>query len=357
MIIILLIVLLVVILTSIRIVQQEHIAIVERLGQYHGSWGAGIHFLIPGFDKIRKDISLKEQTYDFPESTMITKDNIVVKVDSVVYMKVMDPKKYYYGIEDPVFGVSNLTTTTLRSIVGSKTFDELLNSRDAVNSKMTEEIDSATDEWGIKVRSVELKKIEASKEVRETMQKDMTAERQKRATILEAQAHQQSVVTAAEGEKKAKILAAEAEKEARIALAEGEAEALRLVYEAQAQGLKLISDINVTPQVLALKKYEALADIADGNATKIYMPADLSSEVTKAGIFGEALGIGDAIPVTKKSKEETSNANVLADHIGTGEDHCQNVSDSHKSDVNQIKTEAARQREVLPDTISTDIYE
>lgn len=206
--IVILIILAVIVLANVRTVHQGHVQIVERLGKFHDAWGAGLHVKVPFIDAVRKDVSLKEQTYDFPESQMITKDNIVIVVDSVVYSKVFDAQKYYYGIEDPVFGIENLTTTTLRSIVGSKNFDELLNGRDAINAQLKQEIDSATDPWGISITRVEVKKLQASREVQETMQKEMTAERNKRATILDAEAHQKSIITAAEGDKKAAILAA-----------------------------------------------------------------------------------------------------------------------------------------------------
>lgn len=203
--IVILIILAVIVLANVRTVHQGHVQIVERLGKFHDAWGAGLHVKVPFIDAVRKDVSLKEQTYDFPESQMITKDNIVIVVDSVVYSKVFDAQKYYYGIEDPVFGIENLTTTTLRSIVGSKNFDELLNGRDAINAQLKQEIDSATDPWGISITRVEVKKLQASREVQETMQKEMTAERNKRATILDAEAHQKSIITAAEGDKKAAI--------------------------------------------------------------------------------------------------------------------------------------------------------
>ena len=243
--IVILIILAVIVLANVRTVHQGHVQIVERLGKFHDAWGAGLHVKVPFIDAVRKDVSLKEQTYDFPESQMITKDNIVIVVDSVVYSKVFDAQKYYYGIEDPVFGIENLTTTTLRSIVGSKNFDELLNGRDAINAQLKQEIDSATDPWGISITRVEVKKLQASREVQETMQKEMTAERNKRATILDAEAHQKSIITAAEGDKKAAILAAEAQAESTIKKAEADAEAIRKVAEARAMMLlrKLLTEM------------------------------------------------------------------------------------------------------------------
>lgn len=320
----LLIVLAIIIICNVRTVHQEHVVIVERFGKFHTAWNAGLHVKIPFIDSIRKDVSLKEQTYDFPESRMITRDNIMVMVDSVVYTKVFDAHKYYYGIEDPVFGIENLTATALRSIVGSKTFDELLNSREEINQKITAEIDEATDAWGIKVKSVELKKIEASHEVQETMQKEMTAEREKRATILNAQAHQESVIATAEGDKRAQVLAAEAQAESIRIKAEADAAAIKLVADAKAYEAKALSEVVGSKGVIALKGYESLGDIADGNATKIYMPADLTGSVAKAGLLGEAFKDGQTEPLKKVQPKQSS------------VDACATSNPAHKNDAAQV---------------------
>lgn len=318
------VILLVIILCNVRTVQQEHVVIVERFGKFHTAWDAGLHVKVPLIDAIRKDISLKEQTYDFPEAKMITKDNIMVMVDSVVYAKVFDANKYYYGIENPIFGIENLTATTLRSIVGSKTFDELLNSREEINQKITAEIDTATDAWGIKVKSVELKKIEASHEVQETMQKEMTAEREKRATILNAQAHQESVVATAEGDKRARVLTAQAQADSIRIKAEAEAEAIRMVADAKAYEAKVLGEVVGAKGIVALKGYESLSSIANGNATKIYIPADLTSSVTQAGIFGEAFRDGQKEPAGKPDQQKLP------------KDACATRNPAHKEDAAEV---------------------
>lgn len=320
----LVIVVLALIFVNIRIVPQEHAYIIERLGKYHDTWFAGLHVKIPFIDNIVNKISLKEQVFDFPPQPVITKDNVSVKVDSVVFSKVFDPQKYTYGVENPIAGLQNLSATTLRSIIGGMELDTTLASREIINSQMEAILDEATDPWGIKVTRVELKNIDPPREIEEVMARQMTAERERRKTVLEAQAHQESVVARAEGDKKAKVLAAEAEKEAKIALAQGEAESIRLVYEAQAQGLEKLREAHIDESVLRLKGLEALRDVADGRATKIYMPTDISKVVSTLGIVSESLGIGDATPVNKEAKpkprfesdpcldEESSDENIIA---------------------------------------------
>ncbi|MBO5514136.1 MAG: SPFH/Band 7/PHB domain protein, partial [Mogibacterium sp.] len=222
-ILIILFVVLVIIIRNVRIVPQEHAYVIERLGKFQTIWYAGIHVKIPFIDNIVNKISLKEQVFDFPPQPVITKDNVSVKVDSVVFAKIFDPQKYTYGVENPIAGLQNLSATTLRSIIGGMELDTTLSSREAINSQMEAILDEATDPWGIKVTRVELKNIDPPSEIEEVMTKQMRAERERRQTVLEAQAHQESVVSRAEGDKKAKVLAAEAEKEAKIALAQGEA--------------------------------------------------------------------------------------------------------------------------------------
>ena len=290
------------IVANIRIVPQEHAYIIERLGKFKTVWYAGLHVKIPVIDNIVNRISLKEQVFDFPPQPVITKDNVSVKVDSVVFSKVFDPQKYTYGVENPIAVLQNLSATTLRSIIGGMELDTTLSSRETINSQMEAILDQATDPWGIKVNRVELKNIDPPPAIEEVMTKQMRAERERRQTVLEAQAHQESVVSRAEGDKRAKVLAAEAEKEAKIALAQGEAESIRLVYEAQAQGLEKLREAHIDESVLRLKGLEALRDVADGRATKIYMPTDITKVVSTLGVVSESLGIGDSTPVDKSPK-------------------------------------------------------
>lgn len=307
-ILVLVFILLVIVVLNVRIVPQEHAYIIERLGKFKTVWYAGIHVKIPFFDQIVNKISLKEQVFDFPPQPVITKDNVSVKVDSVVFSKVFDPQKYTYGVENPIAGLQNLSATTLRSIIGGMELDTTLSSREAINSQMEAILDEATDPWGIKVNRVELKNIDPPKEIEEVMTKQMRAERERRQTVLEAQAHQESVVSRAEGDKKAKVLAAEAEKEAKIALAQGEAESIRLVYEAQADGLEKLKEARIDEGVLRLKGLEALRDVADGRATKIYMPTDITKAVSTLGIVAESLGIGDASSIDTSTKPAPAKA-------------------------------------------------
>lgn len=295
------------IIGSIRIVPQQHVYIVERLGKYHGSMDAGIHFIVPFIDIVVKKISLKEQVLDFPPQSVITKDNVTMKIDSVVFAKVFDPKLYTYGVENPILGLQNLSATTLRNIIGDMELDQTLSSRDKINGRLQTILDEATDAWGLKVTRVELKNITPPKEIENVMTTQMRAERERRQTVLEAQAHQESVVSRAEGDKKAKILAAEAEKEAQIALAEGKARSIELVYQAEAEGLRMLNESNPSAGVLKLKSLEALKNVSNGKATKIFMPTDIMDSVATLGVAGEALGIGDATkiaPINPKKKEK-----------------------------------------------------
>ncbi len=288
---------------ALHVVPQQTVYIVERLGKYKHSWEAGLHIKIPVIDRIASKVSIKEQVLDFPPQGVITKDNITMRVDSVVFMKVFSPKEYTYGVENAILGIENLVATNLRNVIGELTLDEALTSRDRINAKMSEAIDTATDPWGIKINRVELKDIMPPQEITDAMSKEMKAEREKRQAILEAQAHKDSIITRSEGDKQSKILQAEAEKEAQIALAKGKAEAIKMVYEAEAQGLEKLASSHVTESVLKLKGLEALKDVADGNATKIFMPSDISSVVESLGILGESIGIGDHIPPHPKLKK------------------------------------------------------
>ena len=284
----------VLVVLNVRIVPQAESFVIERLGKYKCTWTAGIHIKVPFIERIARKVSLKEQVLDFPPQPVITKDNVTMQIDSVVFMRVFDSQLYTYGIENPIAGLQNLSATTLRNIIGDMELDQTLTSREAINGQMQAILDEATDPWGIKVTRVEIKNIQPPAEIEEVMTKQMRAERERRQTVLEAQAHQEAVVSRAEGDKRAKILAAEAEKDARIALAEGEAKSLLLVAQAKADGLAMLRDVKITDPVLKYKSIEALKDMADGQATKIYMPAELSHLVAGLEVAGEALA--DAKP-------------------------------------------------------------
>ena len=299
--IVILVIIIVFLANQIRIVPQQACYIIERLGKYSTTWEAGLHVKVPVIDKIVKKISIKEQVYDFPPQDVITKDNVTISIDSVVYASVFDPKLYTYGIEKPITGLQNLTATTLRSIIGAMELDQTLSSRADINRQMQDVLDEATDEWGIKVSRVEVKNIKPPKEIEEVMTKQMRAERERRQTVLEAQAHKESVVSRAEGDKQAKLLDAEAERDAKIALAKGQAEAIRLVYEAEAEGLRRLAESGVNENILRLKSIEAMKDVAD--ATKIFIPNNLAEGVGPATIAGEAFW-----GATKEPKKEFSNA-------------------------------------------------
>lgn len=300
--IIILVILLWLFLANVRIVPQAQAYVIETLGKYTVTWQAGLHFKIPFVQRISQKVSLKEICCDFKPQPVITKDNVTMMIDSVVFCKVFDPKLYAYGVVQPLMALENLSATTLRSIIGDMELDETLTSREIINQKLLVILDKLTDPWGIKVTTVEIKNIQPPQEIEEVMSKQMRAERERRQTVLEAQAHQEAVVKRAEGDKQAKILAAEAEKEAQIALAEGKARSIELTYAAEAEGLKKLEESGFSSRVLRLKGIEALKDVSDGRATKIYLPSDLSSVLSSLGIAGEALGIGDAMPIDKSPK-------------------------------------------------------
>ncbi len=306
-------------IANIRIVPQGYAYVLESFGRYKTTWEAGLHMKIPVVDRIVKKISLKEQVLDFPPQPVITKDNVTMLIDSVVFERVFDPRLYTYGVENPIAGLQNLAATTLRNIIGELELDQTLTSRDQINQRLEAVLDDATDNWGIKVTRVELKNIQPPKEIEEVMTKQMRAERERRQTVLEAKAHQEAVVSRAEGDKKAKILAAEAERDAQIALAEGRARSIRMVYEAEAEGLKMLRDANISEPVLKLKGMEALKTVSDGRATKIYMPTDLTGVVSTLGVIGESLGIGDATAIDKTPKPAApSAADDCCDDNGRG---------------------------------------
>lgn len=320
--IIVLVVLIAIILPCLRIVPQEHVMIIERLGKYHAKWDAGLHIKAPIIDRIVKKVSLKEQVCDFPPQPVITKDNVTMQIDSVVFIRIFDPKAYVYGIENAIMGLSNLTATTLRSVVGEMLLDDTLSNRESINGKMQVALDEATDPWGIKVVRVEVKNIKPPAEIEEVMTKQMRAERERRETVLQAEAHQESIVKRAEGDKRAKVLAAEAERDAQIAIAQGKAESVRLVYQAEADGLAMLKGANVSETVLKLKGLDALKYVADGRSTKIFMPNDLSGVVTSLGVISESLGIGDHTPIDRSEKAEyTPSADPCMDEYSSPETH------------------------------------
>ncbi len=287
--IILLILIAVLCAASIRIVQQAKAYVIERLGAYQTTWGVGIHFLIPFIDRIAKIVSLKEQVADFPPQPVITKDNVTMQIDTVVYFQVTDPKLYTYGIEQPMIAIENLSATTLRNIIGELELDECLTSRDVINTKMRSILDEATDPWGIKVNRVELKNILPPEAIRNAMEKQMKAERERREAILRAEGEKQSAILEAEGEKEAAILRADAAKQQKILEAQGEAEALLTVQKANAEGLRMLNDAAPSEAVLRLRSLEAFAAAADGQATKIIIPSEIQ------GMAGLANGLKESL--------------------------------------------------------------
>ena len=267
----------VLIITNIRIVSQSNAFVIERLGAYHGTWNVGLHVKMPFLDRIAKKVSLKEKVFDFPPQPVITRDNVTMMIDTVVYFQITDPKLYTYGVEQPINALENLSATTLRNIIGELELDESLTSRDVINTKMRSILDEATDPWGIKVNRVEVKNIEPPQAIRDAMEKQMKAERERREQILIAEGHKQSAILEAEGQKQALILQAEAQKESAIQKAKGEAEAIREVQQAKAEGLKMLKEAGMDSAVLKLRSLEAFEKAADGQATKIIVPSDLQS--------------------------------------------------------------------------------
>ena len=305
------IIILIVISSCIKVVPQAHAVILERLGGYKATWGVGIHFKMPFIDKTVKKMSLKEQVVDFPPQPVITKDNVTMKIDTVIYYQITDPKLYTYGVEYPIMAIENLTATTLRNIIGELELDQTLTSREIINAKMRVQLDEATDPWGIKVNRVELKNIIPPAEIQNAMEKQMKAERERRemetraegekqasitvaegkkqSAILEAEAEKEAAILRAEAEKAAAILKAEAQKEATIREAEGEAEAIRAVQNANAEGIRAIKEAGADEAVLTMKSLEAFAKAADGKATKIIIPSDIQGI---AGLAKSVVEIG-----------------------------------------------------------------
>ena len=278
---------LIIIFKAIKIVPESRVYIIEKLGKYDQSLSSGLNFINPFFDRVARAVSLKEQVVDFPPQPVITKDNATMQIDTIIYFQITDPKLYTYGIERPISAIENLTATTLRNIIGDMTVDQTLTSRDVINTNMRVELDEATDPWGIKVNRVELKSIIPPADIRSAMEKEMKAEREKRANILEAQAKRESAILVAEGEKQAAILRAEAKKEQAIKEAEGEAEAILSIQRAKAEALRLLNEAKPTPEVLSLKGMEAFEKAADGNATKIIVPANFQNLASTITAFAE----------------------------------------------------------------------
>ena len=286
-----------VIIANIKIVPQAHAFVVERLGAFHAAWGTGLHIKIPFIDRIARKVSLKEQVIDFPPQPVITKDNVTMQIDTVVYFQITDPKLYAYGVENPISAIENLSATTLRNIIGEMELDHTLTSRDVINSKIRVILDEATDPWGIKVNRVELKNIIPPKEIQDSMEKQMKAERERRAKILDAEGEKRSAILIAEGQKESAVLRADAVKETKIREAQGEAEAILTVQKARAEAIRMMNEANPGDQVIALKSLEAFEKAADGKATKIIVPSNIQ------GLAGLALSVKELMSSEEKPKK------------------------------------------------------
>ena len=299
-ILVLVFILILIIATNVRVVPQARAYVIERLGGYHSTWSVGLHFKIPFIDKVAKRVNLKEQVADFPPQPVITKDNVTMQIDTVVFFQITDPKLFAYGVDNPIMAIEKLTATTLRNIIGDMELDHTLTSREIINTKMRSALDVATDPWGIKVNRVELKNIIPPEAIRNAMEKQMKAERERREAILRAEGEKKSTVLVAEGkkesaileaeaEKQAAILRAEAEKERKIREAEGQAEAIRVVQQANAEGIRMLKEAGADEAVLTIKKLEAFEKAANGNATKIIIPSEIQSVAGLAKSVGEIL--------------------------------------------------------------------
>ncbi len=286
----------VLIVSCIKIVPQANSYIVERLGGFHAAWGVGLHFKVPFIDKVAKRVNLKEHVVDFPPQPVITKDNVTMQIDTVVYYQITDPKSYTYGVERPMMAIENLTATTLRNIIGDLELDETLTSRDTVNTKMRTILDEATDPWGIKINRVELKNILPPREIQDAMEKQMKAERERRESILIAEGSKKSAILLAEGEKESAILRAEAKKQAAIKEAEGEAAAILTVQTAIAEGIKKINEANPSDSYISLKALESFEKVGDGKSTKIIIPSQIQ------GLAGLATSVKELMTDIKNEK-------------------------------------------------------
>ena len=286
---VLLIIVLVVLASGIKIIPQSKAMVVERLGAYHRTMQTGLHYVIPIFERVANVVSLKENVRDFAPQPVITKDNVTMQIDTVVYLQITDSKLYTYGVENPVNAIENLTATTLRNIIGDLELDETLTSRDVINTKMRSILDDATDPWGIKVNRVEVKNILPPRDIQEAMEKQMRAERERREAILKAEGEKKSAILIAEGEKESAILRADAKREAHIREAEGEATAIIKIQQATAEGLKLLKEAGMDDAVLKYKSYEAMVKVANGNATKIIVPSELQNLATVGTTINEMI--------------------------------------------------------------------
>ena len=278
-----------ILIANIAVVQQSRAYVVERLGAFHSVWGVGMHFKVPFIDRIARKVSLKEQVLDYPPQPVITKDNVTMQIDTVVYFQITDPKLYCYGVEQPMMAMETLTATTLRNIIGDLELDQTLTSRDVINTRMRAILDDATDPWGIKVNRVELKNILPPADIQNSMEKQMKAERDRRQSILQAEGQKKSAILIAEGEKESAILKADAEKQAAILKADGEAQAIRSVQQALADSLEMLNEKAPNDSVLKLKAIEAMQKVADGQATKIIIPSEMQ------GLVGLAQGITESV--------------------------------------------------------------
>ena len=304
--IVIIIIVILLIVTNIRIVPQANAFVIERLGTYMQTWQTGLHFKIPLIDKVARKVSLKEHVIDFPPQPVITKDNVTIEIDTVVYFQVTDPKLFTYGVENPMAAIENLSATTLRNIIGELELDETLTSRELINSKITLVLDEATDAWGIKINRVEVKNITPPRDIQAAMEKQMRAEREKREAILQAEGEKRSAVLIAEGNKEALILSAEAEKEAAIRRAEGEAQAILKVQEATASGIRMIAEAGATKEVLTLKGLEAFEHAADGQSTKIIIPSEIQGLAGLASSLTEIAKDDEAAPAKAASADGKS---------------------------------------------------
>ena len=297
---IVLIIIIFVAVLGVRIVSQSKAYVIERLGAYHRTMQTGLHYVVPVLDRVANVVSLKEMVKDFAPQPVITKDNVTMQIDTVVYYQITDPKLYTYGVENPISAIENLTATTLRNIIGDLELDETLTSRDVINTKMRSILDEATDAWGIKVHRVEVKNILPPRDIQDAMEKQMRAERERREAILQAEGEKKSQILIAEGEKESTVLKAEALKQAKIKEAEGEAQSIVKIQQATAEGLRLIKDVHMDDAVLKLKSYEAMVDVANGQATKIIVPSDLQNLATLGTTLHEMVDAPHP-PVPKKA--------------------------------------------------------
>lgn len=286
---ILIVIAVVLVIRNIRIVQQATACVVERLGAYSATWDVGLHLKVPFIERVVKTVSLKEQVADFPPQPVITKDNVTMQIDTVIYFQITDPKLYTYGIEDPLMAIGSLTATTLRNIIGEMELDESLTSRDTINAKMQQLLDEATDPWGIKVNRVELKNIIPPADIQNAMEKQMKAERERREAILRAEGDKRAAILEAEGEKESQILRADAQKQAASLEAEGEAQAILAVNKAQAQAIQMLNEASPSDAVIRLRSLEAFTAAADGQATKIIIPSEIQ------GLAGLAAGVKETL--------------------------------------------------------------